>query len=133
METMTAAPIKNIDVLDVPVDEGKGHPVIRTLIYTISLGIILLLFLRGLDYYLTPVVERPYHLDYRDLRPAGQLGLLYGFIGAGLMIIMLVYSVRKRTRFMGQRPLMSAYLNMHIYLGVIGPLFIILHSSFKAE
>ena len=113
--------------------EKKKHPFFSAIIYTVSLAIILALLLYGYSYYTTPIAERPHHLDYRQLRPAGKLGLIYGITGASMMIIMLVYTVRKRSKILGKRPRLSSYLNFHIYLGIIGPLFVTLHTSFKVQ
>jgi len=115
-----------------PVQKRK-HAAIGTFIYTFSLCLILILFLRGLDYYLTPLAERAHHPGYRELRPAGSLGLMYGIAGASLLVIMLIYTMRKRTRLLGRWPRLSSYLNLHIYLGIMGPLFVTLHTSFKIE
>jgi len=113
--------------------EKKGHRAITIFIYTVSLATILLLFFNGYSYYSTPLAERPHHPDYRELRPAGELGLLYGITGASMMVIMLVYTIRKRTRVLGQKPRLRSYLNFHIYLGIMGPLFVTLHTSFKVQ
>ena len=113
--------------------ERKGHPVMTTIIYAVSLTVLLLLFLKGFSYYSTPLTERPHHPDYRELRPAGSLGLLYGIIGASMMVTMLVYSIRKRTRLVGQWPRIRSYLNFHIFLGIMAPLFVTLHTSFKIQ
>jgi hypothetical protein len=127
-------------IVDTATDKGnpgiqvtKKHPVFSATIYTVSIVIILALFLHGYSYYSTPIKERPHHSDYRLLRPAGKLGLIYGIAGASMMVIMLIYTVRKRTRVLGQRPRLRSYLNFHIYLGIMGPLLVTLHTSFKVN
>jgi hypothetical protein len=87
----------------------------------------------GLDYYRTPYMERPYHEDYRTLRPAGFQSHGFGILGSAMMLFMLLYSVRKRTRIFGEWGTLSRWLDIHIYFGVMGPLFIILHTSFKVQ
>jgi hypothetical protein len=106
---------------------------LRRGIYIVSILIIGWLLIDGLSYYSTPYQERPHHADYRALRPAGSRGLLFGIIGAGMMVLMLVYSLRKRTRLLGRRSSLKGFLQIHIYFGVIGPLFILLHTSFKVQ
>ncbi len=86
---------------------------------------------RGLDYYLTPLQERPRHMDYAILKPGGDIGHGLGIIGSCMMMIMLLYSVRKRKRIFNKLGPISHWLDVHIYFGIFGPLFIILHSSFK--
>lgn len=86
---------------------------------------------RGLEYYLTPLQERSRHVDYILLKPGGNIGHGLGILGSFMMIIMLLYSVRKRTAFFSKLGPISHWLDIHIYFGIFGPLFIILHSSLK--
>ncbi len=102
-------------------------------IYLATITLIIALIAGGWDYYTAPYVERPHHDAYRILRPAGTRGLLYGWIGAGMMILMLTYTLRKRTRLLGTLFTLRNWLDLHIYLGIFGPLFIVLHTSFKVQ
>lgn len=86
---------------------------------------------RGLDYYTTAYDLRPHHADYRSFRPAGSLGLVFGILGTLMMVGLLLYVVRKRTRFFGRVFPLSSWLAVHIFFGIAGPLFILLHTSFK--
>ncbi len=95
--------------------------------------VILFLLLDGLSFYLTPYADRPHHPDYRALRPAGSRGLLYGIIGTVMMLLMHLYSVRKRIKFLNKLGNLSRWLNFHIFLGIVGPVFILLHTSFKVQ
>jgi hypothetical protein len=86
---------------------------------------------QGRDFYLSEGVMRPRHEAYWDLKPGGRLGVRYGIAGASLMVVMLVYSVRKRFRPLRKAGSLRTWLDFHIVCGVFGPLFILLHSSFK--
>jgi hypothetical protein len=103
------------------------------LLYLFSIGTWLYFCFDGISYYILPYAERPHHPQYRALRPAGSRGLAYGIAGSAMMILMLVYSFRKRTRLLGRLGNLPQWLNFHIYLGIMGPLFILLHSSFKVQ
>ncbi len=103
------------------------------ILYTLTLIIIVYYLVAGLQYYGTSYIERPHHEDYRALRPAGSLGIVFGYIGSAMMVLMLSYSLRKRTKLLGKRITLRNWLKLHIYLGVCGPLFIVLHSSFKVQ
>lgn len=103
------------------------------LLYFISLSLFLYFLISGTEFYLTALRERPHHADYRILRPAGFNGHAYGIIGSAMMIFMLLYSIRKRTRRLQNFGNLSNWLKIHIYFGIMGPLFIILHSSFKVQ
>lgn len=86
---------------------------------------------QGREYYLLAAPLRPRHEAYWDLKPGGRIGILYGIVGASLMVVMLVYSVRKRLRPLRNAGSLRIWLDFHIACGVFGPLFIVLHSSFK--
>jgi hypothetical protein len=49
------------------------------------------------------------------------------------MVFMLLYSLRKRTKLFGNSGTLPHWLQIHIYLGIFGPLLVILHSSFKVQ
>ena len=103
------------------------------LAYTIGLGSVVYFLVTGLSYYMTPVAERARHPDFWTLKPGGSLGLQFGAIGLVMMTVMHLYSARKRIRlFKGLGPLRN-WLNGHILMGILGPLFVVLHSSFKVS
>lgn len=102
-------------------------------LYMLTFALLAWFFVEGYSYYVTPYAERPHHEGYRIFRPAGSLGLAYGIAGSIMMVLMLVYSVRKRTRWLGRTLPLRQLLDFHIYLGVIGPLLIVLHTSLKVQ
>lgn len=102
-------------------------------VYAVTLIAVVYYLATGFDYYRTPYIDRPHHEDYRGLRPAGSAGIVFGYLGSAMMVLMLTYSIRKRTKWLGKKLSLRNWLKLHIYLGVCGPLFIILHSSFKVQ
>jgi len=95
-------------------------------------GIIYLYFVqRGMNYYLTPLFERPRHTDHLILKPGGDISHGLGIVGSTMVLTMLLYSVGKRSPRLAQAGPISQWLDIHIYFGIFGPIFIILHSSFK--
>jgi len=102
-------------------------------LYIVSLIIYAYFLIDGLSFYSTPYGERPHHEDYRQLRPAGLGGHTFGVIGSALMILMLSYSLRKRARFLRNKGPLSRWLDIHIYFGIMGPLLVVLHTSFKVQ
>ncbi len=102
-------------------------------LYSVSVLIIIFLVVDGLDFYKTSFPDRPHHENYRNLRPAGERGHGLGIIGSAMMLLLLLYSVRKRTKLFNWSGAVNKWLNIHIYFGIIGPLLIILHTSFKVN
>jgi hypothetical protein len=89
------------------------------------------LFLRGFSYYILPLDERIHASLHPLWKPGGRIGHALGIIGSAMMILMLLYSVRKRVSYFEKLGPLNYWLHIHIYFGIFGPLFVILHSSFK--
>lgn len=113
--------------------KAAGAKVALAAIYLACFGSIAAFAWRGLPYYLTPLAERARHPLYWQLKPGGSWGLAYGIVGAGMMTLMLLYSVRKRFVALRRLGPVADWLDFHILFGICGPLFILLHSSFKVQ
>lgn len=105
--------------------------IILSLLYILSITIIIYYLYQGLDFYLTALEDRPHHVDYFLLKPGAVRSHGFGMVGSTMMILLLLYSIRKRTSLLGHSGKMKDWLNFHIFLGINGPLYIILHSTLK--
>ena len=85
----------------------------------------------GWDFYATAYGDRPHHEDFRALRPAGFIGHGLGILGTLMILLLLLYTARKRFKFMNRWGDVQIWLKYHIFLGVAGPILITLHTSFK--
>ena len=65
--------------------------------------------------------------------PGRVISLWAGWIGYGLMLLMNVYSMRKRFEFMNNLGKLSYWLNFHIFCGLLGPTLIFFHSGLKVR
>lgn len=65
--------------------------------------------------------------------PGRPLSLWLGYLGFGFMIIMNLYSVRKRIKAFQNLGKISSWLNFHVFCGLIGPTFILFHCNFKVR
>ena len=59
------------------------------------------------------------------------LGYALGILGLALMLLLLVYSLRKRVRLMASWGRTPRWLEVHMVLGLLGPTAILFHSNFK--
>jgi hypothetical protein len=100
-------------------------------LYAAGLGTVLYFLAEGASYYATPLAERARHADYWTLKPGGTLGLRFGLAGLLMMTLMHAYSARKRLKPLRKAGPLRSWLDYHILLGILGPLFVVLHSSFK--
>ncbi|HEX5757642.1 MAG TPA: hypothetical protein VF121_00450 [Thermoanaerobaculia bacterium] len=103
------------------------------LLYITAFGAIFSFYLEGRSFYGTPLLERPRHADFWALKPGGFRGHAFGVVGSSLMVLMLLYSARKRVRALRGLGRLREWLDLHIFCGVIGPLLVVLHSSFKVQ
>jgi hypothetical protein len=92
-----------------------------------------MLFFLGLDFYGTPLLERGHHPGYWIWKAGGTIGHKLGLVGSAMMVLMLLYSVRRRVGALRRAGPLSRWLDAHIFLGVIGPLLVVLHSTFKVR
>ncbi len=100
-------------------------------LYTGAVGSFLYFLLNGWQYYTLPLALRIRNPLYNQLKPGGIHGHFFGILGSSMLILMLSYSARKRLRFMSNWGTLPRWLDIHIFFGLVGPLFIILHSTFK--
>jgi hypothetical protein len=103
------------------------------LLYLVSGAAVLAVLAAGADFYGTPVLERAHHEGYWQWKAGGSVGHKLGIAGASMMVLMLLYSVRKRVGALRRLGPLSRWLDVHIYLGVFGPLLVVLHSTFKVQ
>jgi hypothetical protein len=101
------------------------------ILYTSALLCFGYFLITGIGFYLTPLGERPHHELFRTLKPGGLRSHGLGITGSLMLIFLLFYSLRKRWRILQGLGRLSHWLNIHIFFGVCGPLFIILHSTMK--
>lgn len=93
--------------------------------------LVVLLVLGGADYYSTPLRVRAYAGGHRLLRPSGPIGQTLGVAGTLLMIMPFVYMARKRIRKLSPVGTVKSWLEIHLFCGIVGPVLVTLHTSFK--
>ena len=102
-------------------------------LHLLSAAAVLAVLAAGADFYRTPLLERAHHDGYWQWKAGGSVGHKLGLVGSSMMVLMLLYSVRKRVGALRRLGPLGRWLDVHIYLGVFGPLLVVLHSSFKVQ
>jgi len=71
-------------------------------------------------------------IDRNDLSRTAESGIGYalGIIGGVLMLLLLLYPLRKRVRFMQRLGPVKWWFRSHMILGIVGPMCILFHCSF---
>lgn len=59
------------------------------------------------------------------------IGYNMGLVGGLLMLSLLIYPLRKRVRFMARLGSMQAWFRYHQIAGILGPLLVLFHSTFR--
>jgi hypothetical protein len=67
---------------------------------------------------------------YRLYKPGSDIGYYLGLVGASMMLLLLLYPVRKRFRFMRSWLPIRHWFRAHMLLGVTGPVLVLFHSNF---
>lgn len=58
------------------------------------------------------------------------LGYAFGIIGGVLMILLLIYPLRKRIRLVSRFGSIKFWFRTHMFFGVVGPVLVMFHSNF---
>jgi hypothetical protein len=61
------------------------------------------------------------------------LGYWLGIAGSLMMLLLLLYPLRKRVRFLRGLGAVPMWFRSHMFLGIIGPTLIIFHANFRAH
>lgn len=69
------------------------------------------------------------HLEY--FTPEKGVGYQLGVVGGSLMLILLLYPLRKKSRFMQGWGPVKYWFRIHMALGVLGPVCILFHANFS--
>ncbi len=71
---------------------------------------------------------KAYRLAYE---PGKGIWRALGWTGSSMMVLMMLYSLRKRLAFMRSFGSMRLWLSAHMFLGIIGPVLVTFHTTFK--
>lgn len=95
------------------------------------LAVVAWTIISGWSYYTTSLAERPHHPDFRAFRAAGKVGHGLGILGSLMIVLLLLYSLRKRAGFLQRAGELRVWLRYHIFLGIAGPVLVTLHTALK--
>jgi hypothetical protein len=68
---------------------------------------------------------------FKFYKPGSDVGYYLGLVGASMMLVLLLYPVRKRIRFMRTWLPIRYWFRLHMLLGVVGPVLVLYHSNFR--
>jgi len=101
-----------------------------------ALGLGLLLSLGALcfaawnaDYYSLPIEQRPVHDDYSSLRPSSGLGLWFGVGATALIVLNLLYLLRRANVRGFKFATLKSWMTSHVATGILALLLATLHGG----
>lgn len=68
--------------------------------------------------------------DYGLISPEDGVGYWLGIVGGSMMLVLLLYPLRKRIRALRFLGGTKQWFRLHMILGVLGPLLVLFHSNF---
>ena len=111
--------------------KALGNVLVLSALAVVLFSAFVLVGLDGWTYYTTSAAVRGYEKAHRVLRPAGRAGHLFGVAGFLLMLVPVLYSVRKKVRRFRESGSIKTWLEVHVFCGIVGPVLVTFHTSFK--
>jgi len=118
---------------------GKGYRTYTKIFYALTIAIALLLAyetfsrrylptlsLGSLFYSLGLSEEAP-----KPLEPGKGMGHTLGYVGTAMMLVTLLYPLRKRSEKLARVAPRKLWLDAHVFFGVLGPILVTFHTTFK--
>lgn len=109
----------------------EKHRKLMTAILIIALGALTALAIYGESYYRLSQADRPTSAKHYLLKPGGVLGINLGLLGVLLLCGIFLYPLRKRWAWLRRQGNSKHWLDHHVVLGVVAPVCIAFHASFK--
>ncbi len=104
---------------------------VLTLFYFIGFATLGYYLWQAWPYYTMELHSRPHSELHAQFKPSGAIGHGLGIVGSSMILLLFLYSVRKR-RWLGIKwGQLNRWLDIHIFFGIMGPLLVTLHTSFK--
>lgn len=69
--------------------------------------------------------------DYSLIDPDEGIGYWLGIVGGSMMLLLLLYPLRKRLKALGFLGSTKGWFRTHMILGLIGPLLVLYHANFQ--
>jgi len=114
-----------------PADPHRLHRLRLKMAYLLAITGTLALLVYGFGYYWSSPELRALSPKHDYLKPSGTIGLRLGMFGFVLFLLIFLYPLRKKWAWLGRQGSSRRWLDFHVLLGLLAPVVITFHSSFK--
>src|SRR5580700_1491238 len=112
-------------------DPHRMHHLRLKMAYLLAIAATLALLVYGFSYYWSSAEQRALSSKHAYLKPSGAIGLRLGMFGVLLFLFIYLYPIRKKWAWLGRQGNSKRWLDIHVLLGLVAPVVITFHSSFK--
>jgi len=112
-------------------DPNRLHRLRLKMAYLLAITGTLALLVYGFGYYWSSPELRALSPKHDYLKPSGTIGLRLGMFGFVLFLLIFLYPLRKKWAWLGRQGSSRRWLDFHVLLGLLAPVVITFHSSFK--
>src|SRR5436853_3527218 len=112
-------------------DPDRMHRVRLRLAYLVAAAGTMAMLVYGLSYYWSSAAQRALSPKHDYLKPSGAIGLRLGLFGVLLFLFIYLYPLRKKWAWLGRQGSSKRWLDFHVLLGLVAPVVVTFHSSFK--
>ncbi len=110
------------------VEQGSGLLRALAAAFVLSLGV-LAFALAHADFYMLPIEARPVHERYAELRPSSGLGLWFGVVASVLIVVNLLYLLRRAQKLGFKFGSLRLWMTSHVATGILALLLALLHGG----
>lgn len=114
-----------------PKPAGQPRPRKRRMPVLILLGVLIVINLGGLPYYLLSQAQRVRSPLHPWLKPTGYIGQSAGLTALALFLFMWLYPLRKKFRWLEFTGSIAKWLDVHIAAGLCIPLLASVHAAWR--
>jgi hypothetical protein len=112
-------------------DPHRMHRFRLKIAYLLAIAGTLVLLAYGFAYYWSSPEQRALSPKHAYLKPSGAIGLRLGMFGVLLFFVIFLYPLRKKWAWLGRQGSSKRWLDFHVLLGLLAPVVVTFHSSFK--
>jgi hypothetical protein len=112
-------------------DPHRIHRFRLRMAYLMATAGTIALLVYGFTYYWSSPAQRALSPKHAYLKPSGAIGLRLGMFGFLLFLLIFLYPLRKKWAWLGRQGSSKRWLDFHVLLGLLAPVVITFHSSFK--